>query len=218
MTVNKRFLMLVILAVVAAACGSDEIPTARPEAIATSTTSEASSPPESSSTVPEPIDSTETTSSATTVVEDDYGFPAGDDDETTTTVGEDPVDRSDRQTESPTKLPERVPASETSATVGEVPEPIMSDILAHAAEQTGVSANEFTVVRAEQVVWSDGSLGCPEPGVFYTQATVAGYWVVLDSAGVTYDYRATGDGHFRVCGMKEAGPAGPASVLLAGRD
>jgi hypothetical protein len=32
-------------------------------------------------------------------------------------------------------------------------------------------------------VWNDGSLGCPEPGMMYTQALVNGYWLIIE-AGV----------------------------------
>lgn len=47
----------------------------------------------------------------------------------------------------------------------------------------------FTVVRAEAVVWPDGSLGCPVPGGVYTQAEVPGYWVELELAQRRFDYR-----------------------------
>ena len=48
---------------------------------------------------------------------------------------------------------------------------------------------ECTVVRDEAVLWTDGSLGCPRPGVMYTQAEVPGYWVELEIAGRRFDYR-----------------------------
>jgi hypothetical protein len=54
-------------------------------------------------------------------------------------------------------------------------------------------------VRAESVVWSDGSLGCPEPGMEYTQALVNGYWVIVEAAGKKYDFRVGGGGSFRLC-------------------
>jgi hypothetical protein len=37
------------------------------------------------------------------------------------------------------------------------------------------------VVQAEAVTWPDGALGCPEPGIVYTQALVPGYWVVVEA-------------------------------------
>src|SRR5438105_6235108 len=57
--------------------------------------------------------------------------------------------------------------------------------------------------RAESVVWNDGSLGCPEPEMMYTQALVNGYWVVIDASGQNYDFRVDNRGNFRLC------PPGP---------
>ena len=39
-----------------------------------------------------------------------------------------------------------------------------------------------------RVVWPDGSLGCPQAGMAYTQALVQGYQVVLSAGGRTYHY------------------------------
>jgi hypothetical protein len=47
----------------------------------------------------------------------------------------------------------------------------------------GVDPDTIEVVLAEPVVWSDGSIGCPEPGMMYTQALVDGYRIVLDVDG-----------------------------------
>jgi hypothetical protein len=55
------------------------------------------------------------------------------------------------------------------------------------------------MVRAESAVWNDGALGCPEPGMMYTQALVNGYWVVIDAAGQNYDFRVDSGGNFRLC-------------------
>jgi len=55
------------------------------------------------------------------------------------------------------------------------------------------------VIQSEQVVWSDGSLGCPRPGEMYTQALVDGYRVVLEQSGETYDYRVANTGYFFLC-------------------
>jgi hypothetical protein len=48
--------------------------------------------------------------------------------------------------------------------------------LALARELLGEDAE---AVVAERVTWSDGSLGCPEPDMMYTQALVEGYRIVL---------------------------------------
>ncbi len=51
---------------------------------------------------------------------------------------------------------------------------------------------DITVVSVEEVEWSDGSIGCPQPGFSYTQAIVNGTKIVLEYDGVTYDYHQGG--------------------------
>ena len=91
-----------------------------------------------------------------------------------------------------------VPATEDPA-VGEVPAEIMASLLADAASRTGVDASAIDVVQADSVTWPDGSLGCPEPGMLYTQALVDGYHVILAAGDEEIDYRASAAGGFRVC-------------------
>jgi hypothetical protein len=64
--------------------------------------------------------------------------------------------------------------------------------IADLAERLGVPPEEIEVVRVEEVVWRDGSLGCPEPGMHYTQALVDGSRIVLSAGGRAYEYHAGG--------------------------
>jgi hypothetical protein len=99
-------------------------------------------------------------------------------------------------------LPEMVPTeiNPTSPPVtGEVPEDLLAAILADLAERVGVAVGDITVIRGQEIVWSDGSLGCPQPGMMYTQALVSGYWVVLQAGETDYDYRASQTGYFFLC-------------------
>jgi hypothetical protein len=89
---------------------------------------------------------------------------------------------------------------------GEVPTDILAAILGDAAEQTGVPEADIEVVRAEAVTWSDGSLGCPEPGMLYTQALVDGFQVVVNAGDEELDYRVGQGGSFRLC--ETGGPGG----------
>jgi hypothetical protein len=90
-------------------------------------------------------------------------------------------------------------AGENPPVQGEVPQGILDPILNEAAALAKVARERLVIVRAEPVVWNDGSLGCPEPGMMYTQALVNGYWVVIDAAGQTYDFRVGPGGIFRLC-------------------
>lgn len=81
---------------------------------------------------------------------------------------------------------------------------VVDAVLADAAMRTGRPIEELEVVSAQSVTWSDGSLGCPQPGMMYTQALVPGYRVVVEAGGQRYDYHASLRGGFALC------PAGQA--------
>jgi hypothetical protein len=68
-----------------------------------------------------------------------------------------------------------------------------------AASRSGVSLEAVKLLRAERVTWSDGSLGCPSPGMMYTQALVPGFRVMLDADGQVLDYHAGASGHLVLC-------------------
>jgi hypothetical protein len=109
-------------------------------------------------------------------------------------------------TEEAPVLPDREPSDtpyietpENESVVGEVPEKILGEIIADLAGVTVADRDAIKVVRAEAVVWNDGSLGCPKPGEFYIQILVNGYWVVLQVEGVEFDYRVNDSGYFTLC-------------------
>ena len=92
---------------------------------------------------------------------------------------------------------------------GETPVALVANIKADLVGRTGAAEAELVVVRSEEVIWNDGSLGCPVPGEFYTQAQVSGYWIVLEHNGTEYDYRANDKGFFRLCEGGSAPPTNP---------
>jgi hypothetical protein len=91
------------------------------------------------------------------------------------------------------------PTGKSASMEIKVPQAILEPILADAAARAKVGRDKLVIVRAEAVVWNDGSLGCPEPGMEYAQALVNGYWVVINAAGQTYDFRVGPGGSFRLC-------------------
>jgi hypothetical protein len=60
--------------------------------------------------------------------------------------------------------------------------------ISDAALRFDLPESEVAVAAALRVVWSDGSLGCPEPGMMYTQALVDGYLLTLEVDGRRVDY------------------------------
>jgi len=102
---------------------------------------------------------------------------------------------------------------ETPPMKGQVPQAILDPILKKAAALAEVALDQLVIVRAESVVWNDGSLGCPEPGMMYTQALVNGYWIVIEAAGQTYDFRVGSGGSFRLCPAGQGHPPSQASAI-----
>lgn len=85
-----------------------------------------------------------------------------------------------------------------------LPAAVLDPVIAEVARVSGVPVAEVVVQTAVPVTYPDGSLGCPLPGMAYTQVQVDGYQIVATAAGTTYDYRGSGPGNFRRC----ATPAG----------
>ena len=54
-----------------------------------------------------------------------------------------------------------------------------------------IDVSAITLLRAEAVNWSDASLGCPQPGMVYAQVITPGYLIVLEAAGVNFEYHAS---------------------------
>jgi hypothetical protein len=71
--------------------------------------------------------------------------------------------------------------------------------LADASERLGVDAGELVVETAEAVTWPDGSIGCPEPGMGYTQALVEGHRIVISHDGSELAYHQGGDDEPFLC-------------------
>ncbi len=65
------------------------------------------------------------------------------------------------------------------------------------AQRLRVAPEDLKLVSFKDVTWPDGSLGCPQPGMSYTQALVEGYQIALGHQDRLYDYHgANGDEPF----------------------
>lgn len=89
--------------------------------------------------------------------------------------------------------------AEPTPPMADITEQGLAALVARAAEEAGVDIGEVRVVTAEEVTWPDGSLGCPEPGMSYTQALVPGFRVVLEIGGDELNFHAAQGGEFRFC-------------------
>ena len=81
--------------------------------------------------------------------------------------------------------------------------------IADLASHLDIDPSEIRVISDEDVSWSDGSVGCPEPGMSYTQAIVPGYLIVLEVDDTEYRYHgATDEDPFR-CDRMPLNPVRP---------
>jgi hypothetical protein len=62
------------------------------------------------------------------------------------------------------------------------------------AERLSISIEAIDLIRFEEVIWRNGSLGCPKPGMMYTQALVNGSLIVLRVQGTEFEYHSGGLG------------------------
>lgn len=198
---SRLTMVAVAVVVLAAACGADVAPSVESQSDGSTSTAAAreavlattTSDPGPAAPSDEPVDD------ATTPVTDSPSMTEA-------------AESEEANQPSTTKKPEPVPPpkdGEGGASVGEVPAELLGRIIDAVAASSGVPGGAIIVLRAESIIWPDGSLGCPEPGMIYTDAPVDGYWIELDAAGEKLDYRATTSGFFRSCAAQiPLGPTG----------
>lgn len=99
-------------------------------------------------------------------------------------------------------LCEEVPMADKPAVPGTV-EPGLETLVAQAkadlAERLSISVDEIELLEARSVVWPDGSLGCPQPGMAYKQVPQDGALIRLAAGGQTYDYHVGGSRGLFLC-------------------
>lgn len=64
--------------------------------------------------------------------------------------------------------------------------------IADLVERLGIDAAEIEVISVDEVTWRDGSIGCPQPGMSYTQALVNGTRIRLLAKGMVFEYHSAG--------------------------
>jgi hypothetical protein len=71
--------------------------------------------------------------------------------------------------------------------------------LSDAAAHLGVSRADLQVQQVEAREWSDSSLGCPRPGLMYSQIVTPGYLIVITGAGKLLEYHSDARGNVVLC-------------------
>jgi hypothetical protein len=105
--------------------------------------------------------------------------------------------------------PQGVPATESKGVVTQMNpsatplasglENLLNLVKADLAQRLSINVDQINVVESEPVEWSDSSLGCPQPDMFYLQVITPGYRIVLDVSGHKYEYHSNRDASFVYC-------------------
>lgn len=110
--------------------------------------------------------------------------------------------------------PQSLPAGEP-VVMANIPKVVRRAVVADAARRFEVAESAVVLKSAEQVTWSDGSLGCPSPGRMYTQALVAGYRITATTTAGEMRYHTDARGNVVTCDSlprQRARPAEPGGV------
>lgn len=74
------------------------------------------------------------------------------------------------------------------------------------ARNRGLDPGSIVLAEARRVSWRSGAMGCPKPGMFYTQALVPGTLIVLRVGQKSFAYHASSDGQPFHCPPDRAEP------------
>ncbi|HSR44477.1 MAG TPA: hypothetical protein VLT15_04505 [Acidimicrobiia bacterium] len=97
--------------------------------------------------------------------------------------------------------PVELPSVRSSVDAGDL-QPLVDLALADLSARLALDPGQISLVAAERVVWPDGGLGCPQPGMAYTQVQVDGTYLELFANGVAYPYHSGGSRGPFLCDSK----------------
>ena len=76
---------------------------------------------------------------------------------------------------------------------------LVDQAVADLATRLNIDASSIVTVSAQAMSWPDGSLGCPQPGMLYTQAIVDGAQIQLSVDSTSYSYHSGASGAPFLC-------------------
>lgn len=200
--VHTFFIGVIAIAVLAAACAtpvSDDAISGQESASPVETFPQMTSPVTTSPIVETQATTVPSTTAPVTVTEPSTA-PAGGETDATAPERETPTVTTQPPKESPVTVTPVQPVDPN-------PSGPVAAAVADLTIRLGIDPSDITVVSVEEVTWPDGSIGCPQPGMRYTQALVNGSLVTLEAGGQTYEYHSGGGRSLFYC----ANPTPPTS-------
>jgi len=67
------------------------------------------------------------------------------------------------------------------------------------AQRLSIPSSQIDLLEAADVVWSNASLGCPQPGMMYADVLTPGYLILLNANGQEYEYHASKSSDVFLC-------------------
>ena len=87
---------------------------------------------------------------------------------------------------SPTQVDD--PAMDLSTPLPDDLETLIEKAKADLAQQLSIAESTTKLVTAIKATWPDSSLGCPQPGIAYSQVLTDGFLIRLEADGNVYEY------------------------------
>jgi hypothetical protein len=97
---------------------------------------------------------------------------------------------------------DREPIEMTPISPADLPEnlhAVVQQAISELATSLSIDTDQILLLSAQSVVWSDSSLGCPQPDMNYLQVLTDGYRVILAANDAQYDYHANKNGYGTFC-------------------
>ncbi len=113
----------------------------------------------------------------------------------------------------PNEEPREMPRPGVPVNVPNSAQDLADSIFADLGQTLAIDVNDIQLLQWDSVTWRDGSLGCPEAGMMYTQALVNGYSVLLEANGQQYYYHTNNRSQFIQCDKKNRQDPAPGGTL-----
>jgi hypothetical protein len=88
-------------------------------------------------------------------------------------------------------------------------QPMVQDAVNDLAQRLGIAPEAIEVIEARAAVWSDTSMGCPQPDMRYLQVPQDGAFIQLSASGKLYNYHYGGRRGLFLCEQKGKSGAPP---------